>query len=164
MTHSGEKQKYSWGEGGGCLHRNIREAWGVLHNQPVIVWGGVDHSEFKTLPNGDARVTHRYEVTYQVHDFITVEWIMEWIHTMIDGTVKDPKHLIVHYQRTRGSGHVPYWEGSIELQKMTEEVTAVSIVDQIRADQTGAKDSEGSVKDLIDKMLHAQPNMGPITP
>jgi len=153
---------FSWGQGGGCINRPIRDAWGVTHNQPVMVWDGVTTSQFAPLAAIPGS-THVYEVQYTVKDFITVHWTMDWVHAVLDGTIAAPKHIIVNYRKVAGTTYIPYWEGTLDLQELAPGVTAFAMRNQVNASQTSSDDAASTVQGVFDHLTKADPNMGPIT-
>jgi hypothetical protein len=141
-----------WAAGGTCILRPIRDVWSVLHNYELLKWDGVDDIEVTGLPPPQNDVIDYDSVKYIVHNFITVSWTMEWVHALSEGSLQDPKQVVVRYQRVSGTHYVPFWEGYIVLHKLTDTVTGVEMLDRLKASRTGENDCRGNVTDLIAKM------------
>ena len=155
--------KYMWGQGGGCIFRATRDAWGALHNQPLMVWDGVSESTFTTvapLPGA----THRYQVQYIVRDIVTVKWKMDWHHSLQQGTLLAPQQVTVNYRKVEGTTYIPYWEGTVVLKDLAPGVVAFAMRNQVNAAQTSADDAASSVRDIFTKASTGAPNLGPLTP
>src|SRR5690606_12754725 len=63
----GSTDDYGWAEGGGCIHRPIREAWASLFDIPNLVRDGVDRHAFHLLPPEDP-FSHRFRIDYEIDD------------------------------------------------------------------------------------------------
>jgi len=153
---SGEEDKYVWSQGGGCIKRPILDVWGATHNFDLMLWDGVD--SYKLLVGEPPeKVSHFYEAYYVVNDFITVTWTMQWYHSVGFGTKADPEFLIINYKRVAGTQYIPYWEGSILLEKIEPGVTAIAVRNQIDAAQTGVEDSISAIEDIVYKLRTGVP-------
>ena len=154
--------QYVWGQGGGCVHRSIRETWAVAHNQPLMVWSKVSSSDYKIrndLPDG---VSFFYEVDYVVHSLETVDWTMDWYHAVTTGTVKDPHNIVINYKKVSGTRYIREWEGSIWIDEVDPNVTAVRIRNQVNASQQGLPEVEITVREVLEKFRTGAPNYGPL--
>src|SRR5690606_11039178 len=131
-----------WAEGGGCIHRNIEDAWSVYHDIPYVIGvdtGKVDDHSVDEVSPSEPGVTHIYDVTYIVENIMTVEWVMRWKHKVEKGTPENPELVVIHYRRTSGSDFMPYWEGSIMLERVNDDVTAAFVHDEIQTMRTDAE-------------------------
>src|SRR5690606_33696154 len=78
---TGETEEFVWAEGGGCIQRPIEEVWGVLHNQPLMVWKTIDRFEAQPALASDGAL-YAYNVHYEVDRLFTVTWDMRWTHIL----------------------------------------------------------------------------------
>ena len=145
-----------WSQGGTCLYRPLHEAWSLLRNQPLMVWGGVTRSnsiERTDLPEG---VLHFFEVKYFVDNPFPapdVDWTMHWFHSIPEGeSAEAPSQVLVNYGKVRGTSFIRKWTGSIVLEAILPGVTSIALRDEIDATQTDAKDSEDGLRDIIRKL------------
>lgn len=147
----GDEGNYSWSEGGGCIGRSLSDVWVLMHDHQLIYWEDVDSVVAQSLPP-PADVSHFYRVEYTVRDFITVRWIMDWYHSLTEGSLSDPRKVVINYQRVSGTRYIPYWEGSIVLEHMGDALTSFSMVNRIRATRTGPDEAAGAIRDLFVKL------------
>jgi hypothetical protein len=153
----GKADTYVWGRGGGCIHRNIKDAWAASLNQPLMVWDGVDESSADLLAS-PANVIRYYLVHYKVRSIISVRWDMDWYHSVQAGTPQDPQRILVNYKKVNGTSHIPYWEGNFILEKVNEEVTSFAMANQIDADRNNEDDAQGAVRDVYNKLRSGTPD------
>lgn len=158
----GEEEEYYWSEGGGCVHRPIREAWAILHDIPYLVGyktDRIDEYELVDIKAPDAEgVTHQYEIVYTVHKMMTIEWTMLWTHELLEGTYEEPEHVVVNYRRTEGSRFMPYWEGNMVLERVTDDVTAVFIHDEIKTMESSPESSARATQRYYKKFEEGEPD------
>jgi len=160
----GSQDDFVWAEGGACVFRPIREVWAVSHNQPVMVWEGVDSSNATERADRPDGVSHFYEVYYFVDRIIDVNWTMNWYHSVRQGSFDAPSQVLINYKKIKGTRFIPYWEGSIILHQVTPDITSISMRNQIRASQTDEDDAASAISDVIQKLRTAPPNFGPLQP
>jgi len=158
----GETNDFYFAEKGQCVSRSLVDIWGVTHNQDEMLWDGVDYF-FTNIDEPLKGATHFYDIQYVVKQFITVRWNMHWHHVVMDGTPKEPKKIMINFQRVSGTRYIPYWEGTIFLEEVAPGITAVAIRNQINATRTTPDDAEGAILDLIDAFANGAPNFTPIT-
>jgi hypothetical protein len=151
---------YDWGDGGACVNRPIREVWAVLNNQAAMVWGGVTTSSYSAI-TPPAGIALGYSVNYHVDNGFplpSVDWVMDWFHTVKSGTNAAPVKIVIRYQKVSGTTYISMWEGDIVLDYISPTVTAIRGTDHINASRTGPDDSAGSVQDVIQKARDREPN------
>lgn len=142
---------FLFGRGGRCIHRPIRDVWATALNQPLMVWVDVSESSYE---QGAAppKTTLFFNVHYIVHNFITVKWDMNWFHTVQVGSVQAPEKILINYKKVSGTSHISYWEGSIILERVNDEITSFAMANQISASRTSEDDAEGAVRDVYGKL------------
>ena len=151
-----------WAEGGGCIFRPIREVWAVSHNQPLMVWKGVDESELTVREDRPRNVTHFYEILYKVHHIFTVKWTMHWLHSVAEGTFNKPKKVIVNFQKISGTGFIPYWKGGYVFREVKPGITEFAMSFNIDAKRQTRAKTETSIREGYDLFRTGKPNWGPI--
>lgn len=156
-----ENENFAWAEGGGCVNRPLREAWAILHDIPYLIGiesGKVDRYQLQIVTPEGPTLTHHYDVDYEVDEaLVTVAWTMAWTHELVRGTFDDPRHVVVRYRRTDGSRFMPYWEGSIVLEAVSDDVTAVFIHDEIKTLRSDAASSARTVEAFFNKFIEGEP-------
>lgn len=169
-TYAGEYQgvfdentdmDFVWGQGGGCIFRPIREAWGVTHNLKAVLWDDVTEFSFNRL-NPIPGATHTYQLTYTVRDILTVRWVMDWHHAVTRGTPEKPQQLIVNYRKVSGTRFIPYWEGTVALEELEPGVTAFAMRNQIKAERTSPQDAGDTIAIYFKQIRTQAPNLEPL--
>lgn len=157
---TGHTNEYGWGEGGGCVHRPIREVWAGLFDIPELVRDGVARHELRVL-EPEPPYSHRFHLDYEVDDFITVKWTNLWTHEILEGSLQEPVAVQVHYRRVEGSRLMPYWDGTILMRRLTDDITAVFVHEEIDTPRGQAQDEETAginVKGYFRDAAAGQPN------
>lgn len=160
----GLQDDFVWAEGGACIFRPIREVWAVSHNQPIMVWDGVDSWNATEKPDRPEGVSHFYEIYYFVDRIIDVNWTMNWYHSVRQGTFEGPSQVLINYKKIKGTRFIPYWEGAIILHQVTPEITSISMRNQIRASQTDEDDASNTILDVVQKLRSSSPNWDSLQP
>lgn len=164
QVSKGTESGFVWAEGGACIFRPLREVWGVSHNQSLMVWDGVDSSNFTERFDRPEGVFHFYEINYFVDEIIDVEWTMNWYHSVRQGSFDQPLQILINYKKVKGTRFIPYWEGSIILHQVTPDITSISMRNQIRASRTDEDDAENTIRDVVQKLRTGPPNWEPLQP
>ena len=160
---TGSEENFDWGEATACVARPIRDAWGVLHNQDLIIWGGVNESSYETRTDLPAGFSHFYEVNYKVKQFIiTVSWVMDWLHQLTQGTMQDPKEVKITYSKVSGTSYIEYWEGTVTLNAISPTLTQVTVHNAVKAERQNAEKAGETAHDLLAKIQTGEPNLEPL--
>lgn len=78
--------------------------------------------------------------------FVKIRWTEEWGFALAEGTVQDPREIVVSYEKTDGTSHIEHLCGNMVLRKLTDKSTDVFLYEEAKA--TGRK-----VKDTLDGLL-----------
>lgn len=157
FMEAGETEEFYWGEGGACVKRPIDEVWAVFHNQPLLVWKDIDRSNHEAQPPSEENATHLYRVHYEVDKIFTVEWDMEWTHKLVKGTLDDPEVVTITWNKVDGTRYIPYWKGTVQLEKLSDGVTGISVRNQISASQTDEEEAGATVTSMVEKARTGEP-------
>ena len=159
-TTDGANGNYYYGEGGGCIGRPIRDAWGASMNQDLMVWTENGNSGTSVLSTPPAGVTRFFDVEYTHVEKgmgLKVKWNMTWYHTILAGTAQRPERILINYRRYKGTKFIKYWEGSIILTRVTDTITSIWIRNQIRATRVNEVNARGGATDIIAKIRRGDP-------
>ena len=154
---------YFFGEGGGCINRPIREAWATSMNQELMIWTENGNSGHFSTPAPPAGVARFFDVEYTHVEKgmgIKVKWNMTWYHTVLAGTPQAPERILINFRRYMGTKFIKYWEGSIILTKLADDVTGIWIRNQIRASRVTEVNARGGATDIITKIRTGAPDLG----
>ncbi len=90
----------------------------------VYLWL-LDHRNWKDMSKTEMKVSelakpgylnfHKVDVKVNVWGFITLPWVEEWAYALIQGTEKEPKEILVSYQKIDGTWRIKRLCGSIRL-------------------------------------------------
>lgn len=158
MTPAGAGQAM----GGGCVLRPIREVWAVTNNLEEMKFEAADRFEGTRTINPEPQFTHLYQVTYWKSSGIpiTIHWTMEWKHGVGAGTFLEPQVINIKYQKTKGTGQMPIWQGGFVLTKVTDTVTSVAILNQFLAAQ-GDEENQHDALDAFNEFFRHMRNGPP---
>lgn len=156
-------------EGGGIVLRPIRVAWAVLHTKEALHLGGPARIEskdpteppFKELPPKEG-YAFGFQISFvkpELLGMLRPNWIVQWLHKVTEGTVNDPEKISITYEKLDGIPQFKHWHGTIVLQKLDDNATAVAVKDTIYAIMdTSEANSEDSVRHVIQNMRTMTPN------
>lgn len=85
----------------------------------------LDHKNWKDMSKTEMKVYesekpgfmefHRVDVKVNVWGFITLPWTEEWAYGLLEGTEKEPKEILVSYQKVDGTWRIKRLCGSVLL-------------------------------------------------
>jgi len=165
---SGEKvdsTSFSYTTGGGCIARPLREVLAVAQNGQTWTWGTSDQGSFN--PSKIASPVFEFLGYYQAGPpGLRQEWQMAYSEAISVGNLSDPEHVIINYSKTKGTFHIPHWLGTVELVKVTDQVTGFVMRDQLKADGPGPNSdtSEASLLEIFGHFKSLPPNWKYLNP
>ncbi len=85
----------------------------------------LDHKNWKDMTKTEMKVReqekpgyaqfHRVDVKVNVWGFVTLPWTEEWAYAILEGTEKEPKDILVSYQKVDGTWRLKRLCGSVQL-------------------------------------------------
>jgi hypothetical protein len=84
--------------------------------------------------------------------------MMRYDEFVTAGTPATPLHIVINYQKIKGTEHISHWMGTVELQKLTENVTGFVMRDQLKATTQNSDNSVASLKELYSHFKTLPPN------
>lgn len=151
----GDTRKFVWGEGYGCLHRSIGELWDLTRDNDLMRWVGVNESESHVVPGDAKEGEQQIEVHYTVKRFITVRWVMDWLHQLVKGSAQEPQQIVISYHKKKGTRFIPFWEGTITLERVGPDVTVFRMRNNVNARSISSKDAAATVQQVYAKLKQA---------
>jgi hypothetical protein len=134
-----ENPPREFGSGRGLVPKPLEQVYAWL----------LDHTNWKDMKKTRLSVKefnrpgylafHRVDVVVRVWAFIEVGWVEEWAYALIAGSPRRPNHVVVSYQKTSGTPHLPRLCGSVELRREGAG-TDVYFYEEARADRYKARD------------------------
>ena len=139
--------------GAGCLLVDILDAWDVTHTQPFIHWNTVDKASDLIPQEVPAGFSHNYLVNYTTtRSFITVHWVMAWLHRVAIGDMEAPEAIVIDYEKISGTPFLPYWKGNIQLKSVAPGVTAFAMVNGFQGRNISSAAVQQSILDVFVKL------------
>lgn len=135
---SGGDSDLWWAHARGYIHGSTDEVWTAARDPEV----GVDRREVDEWSVTEA--TDGFDASYvvhnTVHDVITVNYDLRWLHELQEGASDDPQRVVTVWEKTDGTTFINTLEGSLVITPVTDDVTEVAFVEHLdaslRDDQT----------------------------
>lgn len=129
---SGGDSALWWAHGRGYLHAPIEDCWASLADPEVVV----DRREVDEW-TVSTDIAPRFDVSFLVHnlvrDVLTVEYELTWLHELQAGTPQQPLRVVGTWSKTGGTPFIELLEGSFVLEPVSEEVTAIELIEHLDA-------------------------------
>jgi len=124
----------------GVVPHSVQELYRMLLDPKTIRNG--DDIEVSTQSIDSKDYLKKIIQTIQVTPvfFLTIEWKETWAYALKDGTEKDPKTIVISYEKTDGTSHIDHLCGNIVLQSLGPTSTGVFLYQEMKADRRDAKD------------------------
>ncbi|MBY0372240.1 hypothetical protein K2X33_16280 [bacterium] len=136
-------------EGGGCIERPLADILAVMQTPAGVKWKKARVDKFD--PGTDPLVDWLFTAVYKEN---IASWTIEWRQKVAQGDLVDPQLVHIRYNRTVGQ-FITFWEGGIDLQKLTPTVTGVTISNEIQGNflaGINTSHAEGGLQDLFNNM------------
>ncbi len=154
------KTSVFFSNGGGCIRRPLREVWAASLNWGSIQWNHTGRAQVQSMQPPSPSVLLNYRVHYRVNPipFVVVDWSLDWQHILKTGTVEQPVDLLIQFTKTSGTSHITAWNGSIELNELSPDLTSFALDVELLATGKGSADPKNQVFELHEKLKRAAPN------
>jgi hypothetical protein len=136
------RERVAWAEVRGTARQSIPALLKKLQDPMTHRDPGNTRVTATSVPFPGAWLRQKVEVKLKPVFFLTLEWIEEWMFVITDGTVSDPKKVLVSFQKTSGTAHIRRFCGNFLLSKIGPEMTGVTIQEEIIADRRKPEDVE----------------------
>src|SRR6516165_7681460 len=127
--------------------------------------GMVEHAQaiVKVIAPPPAGATHLYRVTYTVQSVFSITWTLDWLHQLLQGTLNDPREVLITITKYNGSSLISHFNGSIRLLKISPQVTLGAARLEVKAPRMG-KDQVGDIaEEIITRLRTGTPYWDGIT-
>jgi hypothetical protein len=128
---------------------------GVLEVPIEAVYAGLlDHRNVKDMARTTLSTTvvdRPGYMTFHVVDVVVtvralflkfkVPWTEAWAYSLVEGTLRAPRRIVVSYQKVAGTGHIQRQCGSYVLQARDDGTTDLSLYEEVKADRRSARDT-----------------------
>lgn len=151
IAGQGEIGEHVYALGGGCVTKSVADTWQAALANGFFHWNesNLDNVTEINHPGATRAFAARHSAGPPV---LKVRWTMNWYHILKAGPLATPEQVLIQYAKVKGSSHIRFWEGVIELTALTDNVTSVILRNEIQASQTDVDKAVGAVRDLLAKL------------
>jgi hypothetical protein len=154
IASKGNDGEHDYASGGGCIFRPLGEAWAAARNQTAMAWDKAKIEEVTPVPRTD--VSYLFRVKYGAGP---VDWIMEWYHSVLEGDLREPKKVLIRYQKVQGTKFIQFWQGAIEMTSVTEKISALQMRNEILAKRQDPDTAAQAISDLLNRIRVASSSL-----
>lgn len=139
---SGKLQsKGVWGAARGAVERPIEELLSQLLDPFSIKDPEKAQVEVSKASRPGYFAFQHTKVTVKPFLFLTVEWEEDWGFVVAEGNEKNPKRIVISFQKTAGTSHIEKLCGSIVLRKLKPSLTDVFLYEEIISSHRSEEDT-----------------------
>jgi len=175
---------------GSCVNAPIQRLWSALRITDFLHWKGSDKITSQPLEAPYPWIIDSHEINYTKfltgfdvpkikipHFDVAVglqkklrqSWKMIWTHKLIEGSFKNPKQVIIKYEKVLGLEDITTWKGQIVLTQVTGQITSVDIKNyyeevfnikfntQKSFEEKNVEGNESLVLELLEQIRQIQP-------
>ena len=146
---SGGDDSLWWAHARGYVQAPAAEVWQHLRDPDADV-DRREVDEWVVTPDTEPRFDDSYTIHCVVHDLITVEYDLTWVHELQAGKEVAPDRVMAHWSKTDGTAFITLLEGTLLLEPESATITRIEYVEHLEAAQ---RDDETIAQYLTD--LHA---------
>jgi len=144
---SGEEGGTYWVHAMGYVHADLNRTWTFLRTPDVDV-DRRQVASWTVEEDADPEFDDGYIIHNQVTDPVPVEFDIRWDHGLIDDIEGVPYLTSARFEKVAGTVFIDQLIGSVLLERVTDEVTSVDIVEHLRAAGGNVEQIETAVSDL----------------
>lgn len=128
------------------VHADCGEVWAALRVHEVMVdRRGVD--EWTVTENVVPEFDFSFLVHNVVHDVLTIDFDLTWVHQLQEGTVERPDRVVARFDKTAGSGFLDVLSASVVMNGVDDGLCELELIEHMRA---ALRDEEVLVQYLTD--------------
>jgi hypothetical protein len=146
---SGGDSNLWWAHARGYVQAPADEVWAHLRDPDTDV-DRREVDEWEVTDGTVPRFDDSYTIHCTVHDLLTVQYDLTWVHELQAGTVDAPERVVAQWDKTDGTQFITLLAGSLVLEPEEDGVTRVEYVEHLTA---SLRDDETIAQYLSD--LHA---------
>lgn len=149
---SGEREDgLYWGHAKANVHAALPTVWGCLQEVDTVV-DRREVDEWTSEPTTALGFDYGVVIHNTVHDVITVEYDLEWLHEVQSGPAASPDEVIAVWQKIDGAGVITLLEGSVVLVDEGDDVTRIELMEHLDAALRDEATIESYLTDLYDSV------------
>ncbi|MCC7382171.1 MAG: hypothetical protein IT384_10090 [Deltaproteobacteria bacterium] len=157
LAASGSKRDgVVWGQVRGRVARPLARVMRLLQDYRRWRDERVDELVIDRRPADPHLARFRVQSTVRPFPFVTVEWVDEWVFSLLDGTPSAPRAVLVSHQKVEGTAHIDRHCGSLVLREVDGSTTEVLQYDEARITGRSAKDQVDGMSALLAFLRHAR--------
>jgi len=149
---SGSADDYDWTHGRGYIDAPIQDVWDAMADPDTVV----DRrrvQDWSTTLDTDPDYAVSFETANTSTDIVTVEFDIDWIEDVVDGSADAPQTVGIRYQKVGGTDLVKLLAGSAQLVAETDDTTGVELIEHLDTVGSDSTDIENYFTDLFASVL-----------
>ena len=146
------KDDVTWGALRGVVKKPIGDLYKLLLDHNNTRSPRVDEMEVQYEQDPKYLAKHQVHFLIKPFPLIKIRWTEEWGFALANGTLKDPKEIVISYQKTEGTSHIEHLCGNIVLRKLTPSTTDVFEYEEAKATQRSPQDTLEGLKGTMRTM------------
>lgn len=154
----GETDAFIWVHGAAYVHAPLSQVMAAMLD-PVVVVDRRQVQEWTVTPNDEPMYPYSYLLHNTSHSIVTVQFDLAWRFGVLDGTAAAPLTLEARYQKTYGTTFITLLAGSVVARAVTDNVTLLDMVRELKSAGSGADDMEQYLRDFtasVTARVHGQ--------
>ncbi len=127
QSFQNDKGNYAQADATCWVPAGIGQVWKALQDPTVTEDPHTTSFSVTNVPDSDPSHVLHQMIHYNLTDILQVSYDLEWIHVLDEGTVADPDHVVITFQKVSGTSYVSLWADSFELTSPAAGVTKLVI-------------------------------------
>ncbi len=141
-----------WAHARGYIRAPLARVWTAMRTGAANV-DRRNTTEFMVIPEQDPAYTDVFLLKNIVRAAATVTFDIRWRHGVVAGTVTEPRVVAARWAKVFGTTFIELMRGSATAERVSDQVTEVSMVYQVAAFSRTAEDSAQFLRDLYGSWL-----------
>lgn len=129
---SGGDDALWWAHARGYVDAPAAEVWRHLRDPEVDV-DRREVDEWEVTADTVPRFDDSYTIHCVVHDVLTVEYDLTWVHELQEGTEDAPRRVVAQWSKTDGTAFIELLEGTVVLEPEDDGTTRLEYVEHMKA-------------------------------
>ncbi len=149
---SGEREDgLYWAHAKANVHVALPTVWGCLQDVDTVV-DRREVDEWTSEPSAEPGFDHAVVIHNTVHDIITIDYDLLWLHERQGGSEDSPTDVIAVWQKTEGANVISLLQGSAVLTAEGDDVTRIELIEHLDATLRDEETIISYLTDLYDSV------------
>ena len=138
-----KEKNFIWGKVRGIVHKSIARLYEMLLDPYTIKDRQRVKLKIYDQPH-DGFQNFNLVMVSAITPLANIDWEENWGYSIIDGTMAQPKTILINYQKTVGTEFIPHMCGSMVLKSIDSTTTDVYLYEEVNA--LGKRSPQDTVK------------------